>query len=155
MSKNIESLIGNGGMSRVQLAMSPQQWMTTLNLARNSEEGDFFVKTLEDLSGTLSSMPEIYQQDGEPTAYLHYFHGNSHWFIMEIGQPREGEYPSFGYAVLNGDTTFAESGYIDINELRQVGAEIDFHFEPTSLDDVVKQMELRYDPPTTPSPFDR
>ena len=73
-------------------------------------------------SKQLEQIPRLY--DTEETAiadklvYLHFFIGGCDWYITEY----DGDDTFFGYAILNGDITNAEWGYISFSELLGVKA---------------------------------
>ena len=72
---------------------------------------------------------------------MHYFYGSSDWYIAEI-EYSESSIQAFGYAILNGDLTFAEWGYISINELLETNKiELDFHFKPRLFGEIQKVLE--------------
>lgn len=99
---------------------------------RRGEEKSFFVQKIIETNERIESMPKLYEQDGkgdEAIAALHYFLNGSDWYITEKSSPAE----AFGYAILNGDTDFAELGYISIEEIVDAGAEMDLHFAPCQL----------------------
>ena len=61
---------------------------------------------------------------------LHYFHpSGSDWLITEF----DGNRTFFGFACLSGNVQDAEYGYVDLEELRSVGAELDLYFKPRPL----------------------
>ncbi len=59
-----------------------------------------------------------------------------YWMIAEL-DPKKNL--AFGYANLNNDD-FAEWGYIDINELKQNGAELDGSWKPSNFKDALQRM---------------
>jgi len=123
-------------LQKIQDFMNPAQ----LSIVKGSNEFDDVINSLYKI---IAQTPEIYGTQTvslhEKIAYLHYFYGGSDWYIIELNKKDifdenlTIEEPAFGYAILNGDLQKAEFGYIDINELKQFGAELDFHFEPTPM----------------------
>jgi len=123
-------------LQKIQDFMNPAQ----LSIVKGSNEFDDVINSLYKI---IAQTPEIYGTQTvslhEKIAYLHYFYGGSDWYIIELNKKDifdenlTIEEPAFGYAILNGDLQMAEFGYIDINELKQFGAELDFHFEPTPM----------------------
>lgn len=114
--------------------LSPVQLNVIGNLSRG-EEGRFFLNKILELANMVNTMPKTYEQDGkgdQATAYLHYFHGGSDWYITEKDVDG-GVKQAFGYTILNGDEDMAELGYISIEELTQCGVELDLHFTPCTL----------------------
>jgi len=124
--------------------------------ALRREESEYFKETLARLQTTFETMPRLREQDGkggEALMYLHYFTGNSDWWIMEVGKKetvtildvdgrgnmieRDIEMcEAFGFTCLNGWTDCAELGYINLSEITAAGAELDFHFEPVTLSEI-------------------
>lgn len=89
---------------------------------------------INDLLGIIEKMPKTYGTENTPTdekvVYLHYFYGQSDWYIVEKDMERE-QLQAFGYVILNGDTQMAEWGYINIEELKKTNrVELDFYFTP-------------------------
>lgn len=104
------------------------------------EEKEFFFDKVAALATLIAGMPKTYQTDGqgmEVIASLHYFHGGSDWYITEKDMDGDVD-QAFGYAILNGDMDCAEFGYISIKELVGFGVELDFHFEPQSVQSILK-----------------
>lgn len=101
--------------------------------ALKGEEGAAFKQLFLKLNSHLICMPRTYETDGQgdkAVVSLHYFLGDSHWWIIERDVVLREQIQSFGYACLNGDIEMAESGYIDIAEILRLGAELDLYFEP-------------------------
>lgn len=116
-----------------------------------SEEHWEVIERLEDI---IKRMPETYgtenQKADDKIVYLHYFYGQSDWYIVEKDKEEE-QLQAYGYAILNGDTEMAEWGYISIEELKSIGPdfskrrlsgiELDFYFEPIRFGDLKKQWQ--------------
>jgi len=111
----------------------PEMEAASVRSGLKGEEKSFFEEKVRKLHETITSLPQLYEQDGMgggAVAYLHYFHpGGSDWLITEY----DGNRTFFGFSCLNRDTLNAELGYIDLRELCSVGAELDLHFEPRPL----------------------
>ena len=80
----------------------------------------------------LVKIPALYatehQSLSEKLIYLHFFLGNSDWYVCEFN----GKDTFFGFVVLNGDLLNAEWGYFTLSELQSVqlhGVEIDCELE--------------------------
>ena len=80
----------------------------------------------------LDSIPRLYETELTPLPdkliYLHFFIGGCDWYIAEF----DGDDLFFGYAILNGDISNAEWGYISFSELKSIKvgfAEIDCELE--------------------------
>lgn len=96
------------------------------------EEKEFFSAKAAEMYKSIQSCPDLYEQDGKggaATVYMHYFKGGSDWLITEY----DGKDTCFGYACVNGDIRNAEFGYVNIEELRHIGAELDLHFTPKPM----------------------
>jgi len=105
-------------------------------IVKNSDEFDDIIN---ELGETITNMPTTGETDGQgkdAIAYLHYFKGGSDWYITEKDIEKK-QYQAFGYAVLNGDYQFAEFGYISIEELKEMGVELDFHWTPKSINEII------------------
>jgi hypothetical protein len=106
--------------------------------ACEGEEGAHFAKLLLDLGHLLETMPKNYEQDGkgdDAIAYLHYFLGGMDWFITERDMEDE-QLQAFGYADLGMGC--AELGYINIQEITALRAELDLYWTPKTLAEIKK-----------------
>lgn len=119
-----------------------QSQISAVNEASKGEERQHFQEKMVEIAATVSNMPSTYETDGQgdkAIAYLHYFKGGSDWYITEKdkGSPdaavKGQQLQAFGYTILNGDTQNAEYGYISIEELKSIGAELDFYWNPKTL----------------------
>lgn len=100
----------------------------------NGEEAKFFAETAASLAETVKTMPRTYGQDGkgdQAVAYLHYFKGSMDWYVTELDKEGDGTEQAFGLADLGQG--FPELGYINLREVVQIGAELDFHWKPKTL----------------------
>jgi hypothetical protein len=98
------------------------------------EEKEYFHAKVTELKTTWRTMPRLREQDGKgdaAIAYLHYFYGGSDWWITERGESLDDN--AFGFVCLNGEIEFAELGYISLADIATHGAELDFHFAPTTI----------------------
>jgi Protein of unknown function (DUF2958) len=97
------------------------------------EEREHFVQLMTDLATKIIQMPETYDQEHlgeEAIAHLHYFIGGCDWWITEkdkLGGVRQ----AFGMASLNHCDP--ELGYIGIQEITSLDAELDLHWTPKTL----------------------
>ena len=78
--------------------------------------------------------------------YLHFLIGDSDWYVCEF----DGDDLFFGYAILNGDVTNAEWGYISFSELQDIsinGIEVDCEREgswsPKPVSEIPRIMQGR------------
>jgi hypothetical protein len=113
--------------------------------ATRGDDGQYFKDKFVELAGVIDTMPKSYETDGmgnKAGVHLHYFKGDSHWYITEKDSDEDGkgQVQAYGYAVLNGDMQFAESGYISIAELLQYGTELDLHWTPRPLAQVKDEL---------------
>lgn len=124
-----------------------QSQLSALAQGMRGEEKQYFFDKVVALADLISSMPVTYQQDGkgdEAVVYLHYFYGNSDWYITEK-DVEGGVQQAFGYAVLNGDMDCAELGYISISELVglvNANVELDLYFKSCTLAEVKSRHAL-------------
>jgi hypothetical protein len=75
-----------------------------------------------------------YETDGQgdnAVVYLHYFLNGCDWYITEKDM-EDDQLQAFGYANLGYG---GELGYISIQEIVTVGAELDLHWTPKPLKD--------------------
>lgn len=117
------------------------QQMHLLRSGTHGEEKGYFRKKIEEYAKRVSRMPATYEQDGkgdDATAYLHYFFRNWDWFITERDMLDE-QAQTFGWTMIDEDPENAELGYISINEITEVGAELDLHWQPVTLRELKKE----------------
>jgi hypothetical protein len=117
----------NGFMSQGQLR--------TLASGCRSEEQDHFIGLVVALASVVNSMPKTYETDSlgkQAVVHLHYFIGSWDWYITEkdIDSDAQGQCQAFGVA--DGGQG-PELGYISIIEITQAGAELDLHWKPQTL----------------------
>lgn len=124
--------------------VSERQLTTIAINAVSSEEGQFFIDKGHEMAEIFKTMPKTYEQDGlgdDAIVYLHYFTSGMDWYITERDM---GECPdtkevseqnqAFGLADLG--MGYPELGYISLEELKSVGAEIDLYWTPKTLAEV-------------------
>ena len=137
MSSSLKFAALQEAMSVVQPFLSWNQF-TVMTEACHGEEEEFFMQTFVAWADKIKAMPATYQQDGLHLAavvHLHYFFRGSDWYITEKDVDG-GIQQAYGYAILNGDDQNAELGYISIEELTCIGAELDLHFLPCTLAEI-------------------
>lgn len=123
-------------LANIKQFISKQQAAALREIARGEESG-YAVEVVEQLEKTTLTMPKTYEQDGkgrQAVAYLHYFVGGNDWYITEKDMCIE-QHQAFGVARLNGHEP--ELGYISIVELVANNVELDFHFEPATLETIL------------------
>lgn len=112
------------------------------------EEKAYFKNKIIKLATLISTMPRSYQTDGQgkkAIAYLHYFLGQSHFYITEQDRdaglkPIGQQLQAFGVADLYDDG--GELGYISIQEIVNNGAELDLHWIPSDLQAIENRRTL-------------
>ena len=103
------------------------------------EEHQFFTDKVLELGRVFDTMPKTYEQDGlgdQAVAHLHYFMGGMDWFITERDMEDE-QLQAFGLCDLG--MGFPEIGYVSIQEIIAVGAELDLHWTPRTLAAIKKE----------------
>lgn len=98
----------------------------------------------------LTKIPKLYETENitpeDKLIYLHFFLGNSHWYVAECN----GTDTFFGFVILNGDLPNAEWGYFTLRKLDQLnvhGFEVDCELEglwqtrPASLVNKISQAQ--------------
>jgi len=121
-------------LSRAQFA--------TLQELCNGSEGPYFDGRMRALACQLVAMPKTREQDGEgvdPVVHLHYFLGGMDWYIVEKDEIG-GVEQAYGFVILNGGHQNAELGNVSIAELVKCGAELDLHFTPCPLSQILAKM---------------
>ena len=101
-------------------------------------ESDESVDIISDIVKQIESTPKTYETDGQgdkAMAMLHYFKDSHDWYITERDS-EDDQYQAFGLAVLGQDWQNAELGYINIEELKQIGVELDLYWTPKSLGEI-------------------
>ncbi len=106
-----------------------------LTLAQNlkGEEGLEIAENIKKIWQTFQTMPKTYNTEGnaDPTAHLHYFTGSWDWWITEKdAEPEQAQAFGFVKSELCPD---GEWGYISLEEITEVGAEIDLYFTPAPV----------------------
>jgi len=112
--------------------VSPAQLRTLADGCR-SEEMQFFFDKIVEMTGIINGMPQTYQTDGQgedAIAHLHYFIGDSDFYITEKDMYEE-QHQAFGLVKM----WERELGYISIDEITHAGAELDLHWTPKPIKD--------------------
>ena len=121
--------------------MTPRGQCAAVESMLRGEESEYFAETINRLVGVWDAMPTSYQTDGqgkEAVAKLHYFTGGCDWWIVEkdIDTDGEGQIQAFGVADLGQG--YRELGYINLVEILAAGAELDFHYTPKTVGEIMK-----------------
>lgn len=101
---------------------------------------------LAGVEAMLSKIPGPYSQEKneDPTVWAHYFYGQSDWYITEY-HPDDSVF--FGFTILNGDSQYAELGYISVSELVDSNrVELDFYWKPMPLSEAKFDADPGYFP---------
>lgn len=124
-----------GQAIRLEDFVSAAQNAATLS-GLSGPDAPAFQQIQRELLEILQTMPRTYQTDGQgdsAIAYLHYFTGNADWYITELDSDPDGQGQVQAFGLADLGMGFPELGYINIKELVQAGAELDYHFAPRSL----------------------
>ncbi len=125
---NVEIELTETDLAAFKAVVPRSQYISTLEYINDGEESDFFKSKIKDIATKVRNAPKLYETDGaeEHNIVLRYFHpSGTEIFITEID--KNGK-EAFGYQVLNDDYQMAEFGYIDIDEVKNIGLmEVDFH----------------------------
>lgn len=123
-------------LTRLGRFLSVPQMSVLLDGTRG-EEKSYFVQVVEEMYELISKMPKTYETDGQgdkAVVVLHYFLGGCDWYITEKDMEDE-QLQAFGLADLGYG---GELGYISIDEITRLGAELDLHWTPKTIGDVKK-----------------
>lgn len=120
--------------------LSEQQALVVTDLAKG-KEGQFFMDTIQRLANAVHQMPQTGDTDGmaeKAIVHLRYFLGDSEWLITEKDKGSTGDsdlgVQHQAYGRVDGGN-YPEAGYISIAEIIGNGGELDFHFEPQTIED--------------------
>ena len=122
--------------------VNPSQLRVAADCCRG-EDREFFKSKLVELAEIFKTMPKTYETDGQgkkAIVSLHYFVSGCDWWIVEKDSDPDdaGQLQVFGYADLGYG---AEAGYISIPEILENGGELDFHWTPKTVQDVLKDQK--------------
>jgi hypothetical protein len=111
----------------------------------HGEERAEFRESIVALAERVRLMPQTYGNQGvdrlDVVAHLHYFTPSADFYITEKDKgspddsPEDYQSQAFGYADLGFG---AEGGYISLPEILAAGAELDLHWDPTPVREVLK-----------------
>lgn len=127
-------------MAEFRKLTSRAQFETVRELM-NGEEGQFFADTVHRMLGIFEQMPKTYETDGQgrdAVAHLHYFRGGCDWWIVEKDSDTDGEGQLQMFGVADLGMGGREAGYISLPEILGIGAELDFHYTPRTVGDILK-----------------
>jgi hypothetical protein len=109
------------------------------------EEGAYMAEIVDRLVTTLATLPKTYEPDGqglEAIVHLHYFGGGADAWLTELDIDG-GLLQCFGAVGLYGPGS-AELGYINVTELVDAGLELDLHWTPRTLGEVMGDRPPRH-----------
>lgn len=128
--------------ARLTRSLMPKRQQMAVLENDESEEVQFFIDKVKEFEKRFQKIEGERQNNRsiqESTVYIHYFYGETHWFVTEYHDDHD---EFFGYVVLNGDTQNSEPGYFSVPEILSVkGIELDFYFTPKNLG---KELKTRY-----------
>ena len=116
------------------------QYMAVLEGMRG-EEGQFFADTVTRMAAVWDAMPKTYETAGQgkgALAGMHYFTGGCDWWIMEKDSDPDGEGQIQAFGIADLGQGFRELGYLNLPEILDMGAELDFHYTPRTVGDILK-----------------
>lgn len=123
------------GLRVLRRFINPEQ-LAFLETLCNGPEGEHFADKVIEVTNRVTTMPQTFDtqdQGDDAIVHLHYFMGACDWYITE----KDCEMPqhqAFGWCDLG--MGFPELGYVSIEELKQVGAELDLYWTPKTLAEV-------------------
>ena len=123
---------GLTALKNVKKFLGRMQHDTIQGFIKRGEESEYFANKMMDLEEHINAMPVTYQTDGQgkkAIAQLHYFRGGMDWYITEK-DAEGGVLQAYGYVDAGHGL---EGGYINIEEVASVNAELDLYFEPKSI----------------------
>ena len=148
MSASTASVVNDkdlaNAFTKVRLFINPNQRTAMLSNCYG-EDGAFFVDKFKSLGNLIEGMPVTHAQDGKgknAIAYLHYFIGNCDWYVTEK-DIEGGVLQAFGFHLLDGNLDKGRFRYINISELLLVGAELDLHFTPKTLNEILSEFKTK------------
>ncbi len=123
----------------LKMLTGPEQYEVITD-AMLGEEGDAFIEIIDRVYATWEQMPKTYEtadQGRETIAHLHFFVGSCDWWIVEKDADTDhaGQVQAFGIADLG--MGYRELGYISIPELLANGAELDLHYRPKTIGEIL------------------
>ena len=105
------------------------------------EERQFFADTIEKMAGIWRDTPKTYETEGQgkaALARLHWFTGGCDWWLVEKDSDPDGEGQIQAFGIADLGQGCRELGYISLPEILEAGAELDFHFTPVTVGEILK-----------------
>ncbi len=113
-----------------------------LSVLCKGEEGEFFRERVAAIHEIWRAMPQTYETDGmglAAVAHLHYFLNGWDWYITERDADPEGLGQLQAFGLVCG--LERELGYISIEAIVGAGAELDLHWEPKPLREILGETD--------------
>ena len=122
-------------------SLTPRGQYAAVLEGMRGEEGEFFADTVTRIAAIWRDTPKTYETDGQgrgALVRLHWFTGGCDWWLVEkdIDSDGEGQIQAFGVADLGQGCR--ELGYISLVEILDAGAELDLHFTPVTVGEILK-----------------
>ena len=116
----------------------PQQ-IAAIREAMRGPEATFFAARMVELAEQIKNMPKTGEQSGKQVfAHLHYFIKGIDIYITEKdmgdGSNDTAQYQAFGYQNIGFGF---EAGYVCLPEIFASNTELDLHFKPTPIEDLI------------------
>lgn len=130
-------------LQRISHFLSARQRLDILNVIL-SQSSPSIERTITQLQHRIATMHTTSQQEGlgsDAVVHLHYTLKNNHWLIIERDELGHGNLQTFGLTLFSRDTLGAEVGYINIEEITNVGARLCLEHTPTKLGSIIKQLK--------------
>jgi len=135
-SEESQNVLRDAKLAKIKAFISDAQFEI---LSTSSEMNE----TINELYSVIVNTPKTYATDelpeNETMVKMHYFNSGSDWYIIEKDMYEE-QRQAYGFVVLNGDLQNAELGYIDIDTLRRMNVELDFHWRERSLEQLKNEL---------------
>jgi hypothetical protein len=141
MIKNSTSKDANGktppNMSALLAQFIGNQQLSAIIHGLRGEESSFFKEKIRQIYDTIMMMPKTMQTDGQgdkAIAYLHYFGGDTDWYITECDDLHAAQSQAFGLVA----GWCMERDYISISEIISTNKiELDLHWTPKPLHEIL------------------
>lgn len=116
------------------------QFQTVLELMKG-EEGQYFMDVVARIATLWGRIPKTYETDAQgcaALARLHWFTGGCDWWLVEKDSDPDGEGQIQAFGIADLGQGCRELGYINLVEILRAGAELDFHFTPVTVGEILK-----------------
>ncbi len=128
-------------LTTLKLLCPPQQYKAILAGIDEggAETADFWDRKEQEIAAVWRFMPTTYQTQGQgrnALARLHFIRGSADWWIIEKDSAPE-QNQMFGIADLGFG--FREYGYVSLDELKHINAELDLYWEPKTAREIINE----------------